>query len=77
MPKTIILVTSAAHMLRAVAVFKKRGFTVYPAPTDFHYTTDAGRDLMDFFPLASALDEATNMLHEIYGIWGYKLLGWI
>ncbi|MBW7885258.1 MAG: YdcF family protein, partial [Caldilineaceae bacterium] len=31
----IVLVTSAMHMLRAVAIFEKQGFEVVPAPTDF------------------------------------------
>ena len=31
-----ILVTSAAHMPRSMALFKKRGLQPIPAPTDFH-----------------------------------------
>lgn len=77
MPKTIILITSAAHMFRSVAVFRKRGFTVYPAPTDFHYSSAESNDLMNYFPSADTFATATSMLHEIYGILGYKLLGWI
>ena len=34
LPPAIILVTSAMHMPRSIAIFKKLGCTVYPAPTD-------------------------------------------
>ena len=34
--RRIILVTSAEHMPRSVALFEKEGFEVVPAPTDFN-----------------------------------------
>jgi uncharacterized SAM-binding protein YcdF (DUF218 family) len=34
----IILVTSAAHMPRAVGLFEEQGFEVIPAPTDYNMT---------------------------------------
>ncbi|MDG5816336.1 YdcF family protein [Chitinispirillales bacterium ANBcel5] len=77
LPREIILVTSAAHMPRSVAVFKKRGFTVFPAPIDYYGRTDTFQSVLDFFPKASALDISTKMMHEYYGWIGYKLLGWI
>jgi len=48
---TWLLVTSAYHMPRAMGVFRKAGFNVTPAPTDYR-TRDAG-DLMLFFSRAS------------------------
>ncbi len=38
--KNIILVTSAMHMPRSVALFKKQGLEVIPSPTDFTVTED-------------------------------------
>jgi uncharacterized SAM-binding protein YcdF (DUF218 family) len=40
--RRIILVTSAAHMPRSVALFERQGFEVIPAPTDFTITQELG-----------------------------------
>ena len=77
LPKKIILVTSAAHMIRSEAVFKKYGFTVYPAPTDFQKSVMKRTFIFNLFPDSFSLDVSTRALHEYYGIIGYKLLGWI
>lgn len=75
LPKRIVLVTSAAHMNRSLAVFKKHGFTTYPAATDFQSTPCFLEDIRDFFPSAGALYTTTSAAHEYYGILGYKILG--
>lgn len=77
LPRKIILVTSASHMIRSIAVFKKSGFTVYPAATDFQYAETKPTFLFDIFPNANALALSTTAFHEYYGIIGYKLLRWI
>lgn len=77
LPKKIILVTSAAHMFRSEAVFKKHGFTVYPAPTDFQKHISKGTFIFNLFPNSSSLDISTRAFHEYYGLIGYKLFGWI
>lgn len=77
LPRKIILVTSAAHMIRSEAVFKKHGFTVYPAPTDFQKSVTKRTFIFNLFPNSSYLDISTQALHEYYGLIGYKLLGWI
>jgi len=77
LPKKIILVTSASHMIRSEAVFKKYGFTVYPAPADFQKSIMKRTFIFNLFPNSSFLDISTRALHEYYGIIGYKLLGWI
>jgi len=74
---TIILVTSASHMPRAVAVFKKQGFIVYPAPTDYYEDKDFQYKFYKYFPDSDSLDNSTTALHEYYGMLGYKLMGWI
>jgi uncharacterized SAM-binding protein YcdF (DUF218 family) len=74
-PKTLIVVTSASHMPRSVAVFKRFGFTVYPAPTDYAIEKRGPSSIEEFFPNVDALMYGTRALHEIYGMWGYKLWG--
>ncbi len=76
--RTIILVTTASHMYRSVAVFKKSGgFTIYTAPTDYSTTRRMISRSTDFFPNVNALERSTEVVHEYYGILAYKLFGWI
>jgi uncharacterized SAM-binding protein YcdF (DUF218 family) len=75
--KSIILVTSAYHMPRSVAIFKKQGFSVFPAPTDFQFDNAFAKNSYDFFPTSTALDLSSTALHEYYGLFGYTLFGWI
>jgi uncharacterized SAM-binding protein YcdF (DUF218 family) len=75
LPRKIILVTTATHMLRSVAVFKKHGFDVYPSATDFQGAKDLIQGVGDFFPNNGALNDVTAIIHEVYGIIGYKVMG--
>jgi uncharacterized SAM-binding protein YcdF (DUF218 family) len=76
--KTIILVTTASHMYRSVAVFKKYGgFTMYTAPTDYFTSNRMISRSTDFFPNIGAFENSTEIVHELYGILAYKLFGWI
>jgi uncharacterized SAM-binding protein YcdF (DUF218 family) len=75
LPPTVILVTSALHMPRSVAIFKKLGMTVIPAPTDFLADNPPQFKIIQLFPTAGSLDNSSNVLHEIYGIIAYKLMG--
>ncbi len=81
----ILLVTSAIHMPRALAVFKKQGLEVIPAPTDFKVTQAAWDGLLygsleskiiNLFPDASDLGSVTNALKEYIGLWVYRWMGW-
>lgn len=79
-PARIALVTSAAHLPRAVALAEAQGFDVTPAPCGYHAKERPTRtwrdlDLFDFLPTASALDLATNALSEIAGMLVYRLAG--
>lgn len=75
LPKKIILVTTASHMIRSVAVFKKYGYEVFPAAADFRSSIHFISGVRDFFPDVGALKGTTTAFHEIYGIIGYKVLG--
>ena len=75
--KEIILITSAMHMYRSVKVFKKYGFTVHPAPTDYWTETKTHVNVFSFLPDANSLDDSTVALHEYYGLIAYKIMGWL
>jgi uncharacterized SAM-binding protein YcdF (DUF218 family) len=75
LPKKIILVTSAAHMFRSEAVFRKWGYAVFPSATDFQSSIYAVEEIQDFFPVAGALHNVTAIVHELFGILGYKVMG--
>lgn len=73
----ILLVTSAMHMHRAVQVMERAGFEVYPAPTDFREDACFQYRLIKWLPRAGALQKVYSALHEYYGLWAYRALGWI
>ena len=68
----ILLVTSAMHMPRAVAVFQKQGLEVIPAPVDYSVTqvngptdvTDWVNQFLGLLPSAGNLSTTTNALKE-------------
>ena len=67
-----ILVTSAAHMPRSMALFKKRGLRPIPAPTDFLVREGPGLDPGRFFPHATSLARVETALHEYLGlVWAW------
>jgi uncharacterized SAM-binding protein YcdF (DUF218 family) len=77
----ILLVTSAMHMPRSLAIFRKLGIEAIAAPTDFltvNNTNDKGiaGNLFDLLPDAEALKNTTNALKELVGAIVYRLAGW-
>ena len=76
---SVLLVTSASHMPRAAALFRKQGFDVTPAVCN--YTVRdwpdvwSGLDLFDFIPNLSALERFTNILTETVGTITYWMSG--
>ncbi len=83
--RRILLVTSALHMPRAVAIFAKLGFEVIPAPTDF-VITDGGLGggeqtlagtLLDLWPDTGRLASTTDAIKEYIGMFVYRLRGWL
>jgi uncharacterized SAM-binding protein YcdF (DUF218 family) len=69
----IILATSAYYMMRAVAMFGKRGFTVIPAPTYHQLQTRQG-GAISFIPLAGNLARSSLALAEWLSLawWGIR-----
>jgi len=71
----LILVTSASHMPRAVASFRKRGMDPIPAPAAHLVKEQSYRAPGDFFPSAGDLHKAQMAVHEYLGIAWSKLSG--
>lgn len=83
--ETILLVTSAMHMPRSVAIFNSLGIPVTPAPTDFLVTqadwafyTDLSfeRQVFNLIPSADDLRLTSQAMREWIGLLVYRLRGW-
>ena len=73
----IILVTSAIHMPRAAAAFRKVGFEVVPAPADFQTGWGETKAIFRWLPSSDALDGSSGAMREWLGVWAYRLRGWV
>jgi uncharacterized SAM-binding protein YcdF (DUF218 family) len=83
--KTILLVTSAIHMPRSMAIFKHLGINAIAAPTDYRVAqseldepnlqTEAA--ILSFFPNEESFSMTTQSIREYIGIFVYKLRGWL
>jgi uncharacterized SAM-binding protein YcdF (DUF218 family) len=83
--KRILLVTSAAHMPRAIAIFRHLKIDAIPAPTDFmvsdrnliesNYSRKS--QILSLIPTAESLDFTTQALREYIGMFIYRLRGWL
>lgn len=81
----ILLVTSAFHMPRSLAIFKKQGIKAIPAPTDFlvskqelsepNYSIES--QLLSLIPEAGNIDRTTLAIKEYIGTFIYRLRGWL
>ena len=69
----VILVTSAAHMPRAVEVFEGQGVRVTAAPTGRRTGNRAAAGVLDWLPSARALDKSRIALHELVGQLWYRI----
>ncbi len=75
--KKVLLVTSATHMPRALAVFKRQGIDAMPATTDVLVVKRNEPTALRWLPSISALGGTTYAIHEYMGIWYYRLRDWI
>jgi uncharacterized SAM-binding protein YcdF (DUF218 family) len=71
-----LLVTSAMHMPRALAVFRRAGFAVDPAATDFRAHRYLMGGILALLPDAQALEDSTLAIKEWIGFGVYRLRGW-
>jgi len=82
----VLLVTSAMHMPRSVALFEKQGIQVVPLPTDYGvtqagwddlFTLDHPSKLFDLIPSVGAISQTSNVMKEYIGMLMYRWKGWI
>ncbi|MBW4516340.1 MAG: YdcF family protein [Timaviella obliquedivisa GSE-PSE-MK23-08B] len=80
----ILLVTSAIHMPRSMAIFKKLGVEAIAAPTDFLVSNQELEEpqgttqaiILNLFPDSGNLEKFTRALKEYVGLIVYGLRGW-
>ena len=76
--KRVILVTSALHMARSFAVFKKQGIDVLPVACDFQvFGVPQSSGWWSPFPNQHRFHLLALYLHENFGLLAYSLRGWI
>jgi uncharacterized SAM-binding protein YcdF (DUF218 family) len=82
----VLLVTSAMHMPRSMALFEHQGIDAIAAPADFTVTEagwenlvelDVQATLVNLLPNTSSLSLTTNVLKEYIGLLIYGLRGWL
>lgn len=71
------LVTSALHMPRSMALFKKQGMHPIPAPAGHTVLKNQGINPGSFFPSSEGLNKAEGVIHEYLGLLWAKLRGQI
>lgn len=71
-----LLVTSAAHMPRALAVFRKAGLIVEPAATDQRSKHPLPPFPLSILPDAESLDQTSQVIKEWIGLAVYRWRGW-
>lgn len=71
----LALVTSAAHLPRAVGAFEAAGVRVDALPVDFH-ASDTPPWSSGLLPRAQALDESSGAIRELVGRGVYRILGY-
>jgi uncharacterized SAM-binding protein YcdF (DUF218 family) len=71
----VLLVTSAYHMPRSVALFERQGLRVTPFPVDFRQDVGRRASVRDLVPSGQAFSETETALRELYGRLVYRV-GW-
>lgn len=70
-----LLVTSASHMPRAVALFEEAGTHPIPAPTHYFTRKRLGPSLGHYFPSAYNLAKTERVIHERVGMMWARVRG--
>jgi uncharacterized SAM-binding protein YcdF (DUF218 family) len=73
----IILVTSALHLRRSEALFRKLGIEVIPVAADFEVLGVPQDSHFSPFPRQGRFRLLALYLHEKIGWWVYRVRGWV
>jgi len=68
--ESVLLISQAWHLHRAVPVFEQQGLVVYPAPIQF--STPPPKGVLAWIPRAYHFRQSTQMLHEWLGYYAYQ-----
>lgn len=71
-----LLVTSALHMRRALAVGAAQGLSLVPCPSGRLYLPSLGRDASTMLPHSAATPRALALVREALALLAYRLRGW-
>jgi uncharacterized SAM-binding protein YcdF (DUF218 family) len=72
--RSVLLVTSAAHMERALGCFRRVGLTPDALPVDYRSGDGRGET---WLPRSRALEDSTRAIHELVGRVVYRAAGWV
>jgi uncharacterized SAM-binding protein YcdF (DUF218 family) len=68
---SLILVTSASHMPRSMALFRQVGLDPIAAPTDYYVRADRLQHIWAWLPSVVALENSERAVYEYLGLaWG-------
>ena len=81
----VLLVTSAAHMPRSIAIFRRANIDAIPAPTGYmvsdrnlvEYRHSSAAKILNLIPNSQSLDYTTQAIKEYIGTLIYRLKGWL
>lgn len=71
----VVLVTSAAHMPRSIALFRRQGIYPVPASSDFMVKRGQSGDPSRFFPSSVGIEVWETVIHEAAGMAWSKITG--
>ncbi|MEI2417703.1 YdcF family protein [Orrella sp. JC864] len=75
--RTVLLVTSALHMPRAMAAFRKQGIAVVAAPNVPQIVPPQNPPLPRWWPDMRTMDASRSIIKEYVGLMVYRLRGWV
>jgi len=74
---SVAVVTSALHMPRAIATFKKLGIDAIPSNIAPQIVIPASAQFNRWLPHTRSLEASRSIIKEYFGLLGYWLRGWI
>lgn len=73
----LLLITSATHMRRSAAVFRKQGLFPDLYPVDFSTALETSMTPGSLLPSSQGLEAARKILYELVGLTMYRLQGYL